>query len=154
MPNKRDRRALEHVLKRLEDRLDTADLSTEPIVALSAYSSYPDWTAANRLTGWQIRTLEAVRGAAVHTPHRRAPWIELLVSETIIGPAVLREVADHNCGVAEVDRRAGYVMADVRWIERQPLEADEHVEALGECSPTSTSLQSLLIPSEARVSMQ
>lgn len=57
--------------------------------------------------GGRLRDLDVVRGAAVHTPHGRGPWIELLVEATLIGPAVLREIADHNCGVAEVDRREG-----------------------------------------------
>jgi hypothetical protein len=57
----------------------------------------------------------AIRSAAVHTPQSRSrPWIEVLVDDLVLGPPVLREIADHHAGVAEVVRREGYLMADVR----------------------------------------
>ena len=59
--------------------------------------------------------LDAIRSAAVHTPRSRSrAWIEVLIDDLLLDPSVLREIANHHCGVAEVVRREGYLMADVR----------------------------------------
>ena len=65
----------------------------------------------------RLEAHDAIRSAAVHTPHSTSrAWIEVLTRNrtTVLGPAVLREIADHHAGVAEVVRREGYLMADVR----------------------------------------
>lgn len=49
----------------------------------------------------RLSDLEAVSGAAVHTSNGR-PWIEVVVDDSMIGPPVLREIADHHCGISDV----------------------------------------------------
>ena len=63
----------------------------------------------------RLEAHDAIRSAAVHTPHSGSyAWIEVLVDDVVLSPPVLREIADHNAGVAEVVRREGYLLADVR----------------------------------------
>lgn len=68
----------------------------------------------------RLDELDAIRSAAVHTPHSRSRvWIEVLIDDLLLGPSVLRVIADHHAGVAEVVRREGYLMADVRALDQE-----------------------------------
>jgi hypothetical protein len=49
---------------------------------------------------------EAVTAATVHTPQTRADWVELLVTPPTLSPALLREIADHDCEVTELTRES------------------------------------------------
>lgn len=60
----------------------------------------------------RLDDVEAVSGAAVHDEPR--PWVEVVVECPLLGPAVLREIADHNCGISEATGATAYVMATAR----------------------------------------
>lgn len=54
---------------------------------------------------------ETVTAAVVHTPQTRADWVELLVTPPALSPALLREIADHDCEVTELMRESSVVGA-------------------------------------------
>lgn len=54
-----------------------------------------------------------VAGAAVHKDN--PPWIELITARPL-RPAVLRDIADHNCGIDETAVNDGLLMVTVRFI--------------------------------------
>jgi hypothetical protein len=61
----------------------------------------------------RLREIEAVHDGVVHDGHSSA-WIELVIDGPLIGPAVLREIADHHCGISDVVGSDVYIMASAQ----------------------------------------
>jgi hypothetical protein len=79
-----------------------------------------------------LERTETVTAAAVHTPQRRADWIELLVEPLALSPALLRTIADHGCEVTELTRESSLIgagpgigMASIQRVAQQSGTADD-----------------------------
>jgi hypothetical protein len=79
-----------------------------------------------------LERTETVTAVAVHTPQRRADWIELLVEPPALSPTLLGTIADHDCEVTELTRESSLIgagpgigMASIQRVAQQGGTADD-----------------------------